>query len=98
MTKQKRARESTETTVVEALNGVHGLERPPIRPLDLAWVNSVVVNSAGAARRAAEIGTRRTVKKGARRPAALALRSRRAHCVPFRTTSQTTSSPGCCAR
>ena len=64
MTKQKRARESTETTITEAVNGAHGLERPPIRPLDLAWVKSVVVNSAGAARRAGEIGTRRTVKKG----------------------------------
>ena len=38
-------------------------ERNPGTPLDMSWVNSVRVNKSAAARRAAEIGTRRTVKK-----------------------------------
>ena len=40
----------------------HGVERPRSGRC-LAWVKAALVNSAGAARRAAEIGTRRTVKK-----------------------------------
>jgi len=57
----KRARKSTEK---EEANGHTCLvERPPVCPLDLGWVKSARVNSSAVGRRAAEIGTRRTVKK-----------------------------------
>ena len=41
----------------------HSVERPPICPLDLGWVKSVRINTNAVNRSAAEIGTRRTVKK-----------------------------------
>ena len=69
--KRPRASGASDTTVVEkpakaAHAGVcvrEHVERPPIVPLDLAWVKGVKINSASVKRRAAEIPTRRTVKK-----------------------------------
>ena len=46
-----------------ATSGHDSVERPPIMPLDLGWVKSVRINSNAVSRSAAEIGTRRTVKK-----------------------------------
>jgi hypothetical protein len=57
--KAKTAAGSTPTKV--AAPAAH--ERNPIAPLDLAWVKSARVNTNAANRRAAELGTRRTVKK-----------------------------------
>ncbi len=47
---------------VENLNH-HEQERNPGLPLDLGWVRSVRVNTSAAERRAATMGTRRSVKK-----------------------------------
>lgn len=49
-------------------NGTHASAasspaRNPVAPLDLGWVNSVRVNLSAAERRAATLGTRRSVKK-----------------------------------
>jgi len=41
----------------------HDAERNPGLPLDLGWVRSVRVNTSAAERRAATLGTRRSVKK-----------------------------------
>ena len=57
--KAKTQAGATPTKVVESV--AH--ERNPIAPLDLAWVKSARVNTNAANRRAAELGTRRTVKK-----------------------------------
>src|SRR5262249_3985976 len=44
-------------------NHAHQHERNPGIPLDLGWVNSERVNTSAAERRAATLGTRRSVKK-----------------------------------
>src|SRR3954449_4171037 len=44
-------------------NPIHQHERNPGIPLDLGWVNSERVNTSAAERRAATLGTRRSVKK-----------------------------------
>ena len=68
--KRPRASGASDTAVVEKATKTNGalerehVERPPIVPLDLAWVKGVKINSASVKRRAAEIPTRRTVKKG----------------------------------
>jgi len=54
---------SKKAKTATASGGHGGIERPPIVPLDLAWVKSVRINSNSVGRSAAEIGTRRTVKK-----------------------------------
>jgi hypothetical protein len=63
MPPSKRAK----TTPTQATPRAHGdreaVERPPIIPLDLAWVNSVRINSSSVKRTAAELPLRRTVKK-----------------------------------
>src|SRR5258706_5583278 len=41
----------------------HAIERNPGMPLDFGWVNEVRVNRSAVERRAATLGTRRTVKK-----------------------------------
>ena len=67
--KRPRASGASDTAVVEKATKTNGalerehVERPPIVPLDLAWVKGVKINSASVKRRAAEIPTRRTVKK-----------------------------------
>ena len=67
--KRPRASGASDTAVVEKAAKANGalerehVERPPIVPLDLAWVKGVKINSASVKRRAAEIPTRRTVKK-----------------------------------
>ncbi len=52
-----------ERVTAAATRPVHDAERNPGMPLDLGWVRQVRVNRSAVERRAATIGTRRTVKK-----------------------------------
>ena len=67
--KRPRASGASDTAVVEKAAKANGalerehVERPPIVPLDLAWVKGVKISLVIGQRRAAEIPTRRTVKK-----------------------------------
>ncbi len=60
-------RQSTEKSVGWARSGAAGGERPPVRnpgvPLELDWIREVRVNRSAVERRAATLGTRRSVKK-----------------------------------
>ncbi len=59
----KKSRTSSATIVKSDANGRDHVERPPIMPLDLAWVKSARINTNAVNRRAAELPLRRTVKK-----------------------------------
>ena len=59
----KKAKKASDAAELATTNTHASVERPPILPLDLAWVESVRINSNSVARSAGEIGTRRTVKK-----------------------------------
>src|SRR3954469_10336282 len=51
------------TSQNDQINQSHALPRNPGMPLDFGWINEVRINRSAVERRAATLGTRRTVKK-----------------------------------